>query len=338
MDDLEKQASSYQQDQEILDARGINMTVEEVAGLPTVKYSEKVQSLRLNEEDLSFLKGLRRRIKNRLASQNSRRRSLEHLRRLTRELRCVRARRDAALAERRALLRRRDLQRGRCRALRLHISLVLQERSDPSQLPELDDLESPTPKDIKTPSSPDLSESYRDLEKESTFECRIEKLVQKSVNHIFDKKKVSAKTVFLDDKKCYQDAFIKDKIFDETNSAFLKDKIFNETNSGFLKDKIFNETNSGFMKDKIFVERNGAFIKEEIFDDGKDEIRNAFISDSGIKQEYDKVLKEENGGVLDLCVKAKRSHGRKQSAPRRIAYVDDYNDVVLDLKIKKENQ
>ncbi|XP_061726939.1 uncharacterized protein LOC133532345 [Cydia pomonella] len=318
MDDLEKHASSYQQDQEILDARGINMTVEEVAGLPTVKYSEKVQSLQLNEEDLSFLKGLRRRIKNRLASQNSRRRSLEHLRRLTRELRCVRARRDAALAERRALLRSRDLQRDRCRALRLHISQVLQERSDPSQLPDLDDLESPTPKEIKTPSSPDLSESYRDLDKESTFECRIEKLVQKSVNHIFDKKKVSAKTVFLDDKKCFQDAFIKDEILDERNGAFLKDKIFDGKNSAFIKEEIFDDR-------KDFI---------------KDEIRNAFVKDSGcIKEEYDKVLKEENGGVLDLCVKAKRrSHGRKQSAPRRIAYVDDYNDVVLDLKIKKENQ
>ncbi|XP_063545112.1 uncharacterized protein LOC134753239 [Cydia strobilella] len=302
MDDLEKHASSYQQDQEILDARGINMTVEEVAGLPTVKYSDKVQSLQLNEEDLSFLKGLRRRIKNRLASQNSRRRSLEHLRRLTRELRCVRARRHAALAERRALLRRRDEQRDRCRALRLHMSLVLQERSDLSQLPDLDPLESPTPKEIKTPSSPDLSESYRDLERETTFECRIEKLVQKSVNHIFDKKKVSAKTVFLGDKK-FQDAFIKDKIFDEKNCAFVKEEIFDDR--------------------KDFI---------------KDEIRNAFINDSGIREEYDKVLKEENGGVLDLCVKAKRSHGRKQSAPRRIAYVDDYNDVVLDLKIKKENQ
>ncbi|XP_063372107.1 uncharacterized protein LOC134660286 [Cydia amplana] len=337
MDDLEKHASSYQQDQEILDARGINMTVEEVAGLPTVKYSERVQSLQLNEEDLSFLKGLRRRIKNRLASQNSRRRSLEHLRRLTRELRSVRARRDAALAERRALLRRRDLQRGRCRALRLHISLVLQERSDPSQLPELDALESPTPKEIKTPSSPDLSESYRDLETE-TFECRIEKLVQKSVNHIFDKKKVSAKTVFLDDKNCYQNAFVKDKIFDGKNGAFIKDKIFDGKNGAFIKDEIFDERNGAFLKDKIFDERNGAFSD---FDDRKDfikdEIRNAFINDNGMK-EYDKVLKEENGGVLDLCVKAKRSHGRKQSAPRRIAYVDDYNDVVLDLKIKKENQ
>ncbi|XP_048002820.1 nuclear factor erythroid 2-related factor 2-like [Leguminivora glycinivorella] len=297
MDDLEKHASSYQQDQEILDARGINMTVEEVAGLPTVKYSEKVQSLQLNEGDLSFLKGLRRRIKNRLASQNSRRRSLEHLRRLTRELRCVRARRDAALAERRALLRSRDMQRDRCRTLRLHISQVLQSRSDLTQLPELDDLESPKPKEIKTSSSPDLSESYRDSRE--TFECRIEKLVQKSVNHIFDKKKVAAKTVFLDDKKCLEDGF----------------------------------------KHKMF-ERTGAFVKEEIFDDGKDfknDIRNDFM-DVGIKQEYDNVLKEENGGVLDLCVKAKRSHGRKQSAPRRIAYVHDYDDMVLDLKIKKENQ
>lgn len=44
------------------------MTVEEVAGLPTCKYSERVQSLKLPNEDLAFLKGLRRRIKNRVGT------------------------------------------------------------------------------------------------------------------------------------------------------------------------------------------------------------------------------------------------------------------------------
>lgn len=48
-------------------ARGINMTVEEVAGLPTCKYAERVQSLRLTADDHAFLKGLRRRIKNRVS-------------------------------------------------------------------------------------------------------------------------------------------------------------------------------------------------------------------------------------------------------------------------------
>lgn len=50
----------------VIPARGINMTVEEVAGLATSKYAEKVQQLHLTEDDLAFLKGLRRRIKNRV--------------------------------------------------------------------------------------------------------------------------------------------------------------------------------------------------------------------------------------------------------------------------------
>ncbi|XP_075990376.1 segmentation protein cap'n'collar-like [Anticarsia gemmatalis] len=124
MDDNAKNTSSYQLDQEILDARGINMTVEEVAGLSTCKYSERVQVLKLSDEDLAFLKGLRRRIKNRLASQNSRRRSVEHLRRLARELRAVRACRDDALAERRALVTQRDTVRDRCVRLRRYIVQV----------------------------------------------------------------------------------------------------------------------------------------------------------------------------------------------------------------------
>ncbi|KAI8431325.1 hypothetical protein MSG28_015870 [Choristoneura fumiferana] len=286
MDDLEKHASSYRQDQEILDARGINMTVEEVAGLPTVKYSEKVLSLQL------------------IGVTNSRRRSLEHLRRLTRELRAARARRDDALAERRALLRERDAARDRCRLLRAHCSKVLNERSDPSPIPDIDALEShaPSKEPIRNPpDSPALSESYRD----DTFECRLGKLVQKSVNHIFDKKKVSAKTVFLED---------------SGDGVGCK----GEFDGGMECKREFDD---------------GVGCKRE-FDDGVG-CKREF--DGGVKLEdsgaFDGVLKEENGGVLDLCIKEKRrSHGRKQSAPRRIAYVADYNDVVLDLKIKKENQ
>ncbi|XP_068627327.1 uncharacterized protein [Battus philenor] len=288
MDDFAKHSASYQLDQEILDARGINMRVEEVAGLPTCKYSARVQSLHLGEDDLAFLKGLRRRIKNRLASQNSRRRSMEHLRRLARELRAVRACRDDALSERRDLISRRDLMRAHCVRLRRHLVQILRERSDPSVVPEeeLESIESQTnpsntspriaetkPLNFKSrledPKSFQVKMEQRDIYADDLetdlkiFECRIDKLVQQSVNHIYKEKekKICAKTIFITEKN---------------------------------------------------VE----------LDEGDD-------------------VKNGENGVLNLSVKEgrRKSHGRKQSAPRRIAYVyNENNDGALDLKIKKEPQ
>lgn len=48
-------------------ARGINMTVQEVAGLPTLRYTERVHAMHLSDDDMAFLKSLRRRIKNRVS-------------------------------------------------------------------------------------------------------------------------------------------------------------------------------------------------------------------------------------------------------------------------------
>ncbi|KAM3956076.1 LOW QUALITY PROTEIN: uncharacterized protein ACR2FA_009973 [Aphomia sociella] len=298
MDDNAKNSSSYHLDQEILDARGINMTVEEVAGLPTTKYSERVQSLKLNDEDLAFLKGLRRRIKNRLASQNSRRRSMEHLRRLTRELRAVRACRDDALEERRALVMQRDEARGRCQKLRQYIAEILKERHDPTEVP-LIDTKSPTEShqdpsrekrisvtDTKTPL---LLECLNKIERDKNiFECRIDKLVQQSVNHIYkNEKKIFAKTVFI------------------TNEKYSTD----------IKSMVLSNN-----------------IEEDL------DVRGKL---NGLGEELKGMLDCDDGGVLNLCVKEgrRKSHGRKQSAPRRIAYsCTDSNDGVLDLKIKKDSQ
>ncbi|XP_063836042.1 uncharacterized protein LOC135085216 [Ostrinia nubilalis] len=341
MDDNAKNASSYHLDQEVLDARGIGMTVEEVAGLPTTKYSERVQSLRLCDEDLAFLKGLRRRIKNRLASQNSRRRSMEQLRRLTRELRAVRACRDDALAERATLARQRDEARARCKRLRDHLIQrelravracrddalaeratlarqrdeararckrlrdhliqVLTDRLDNSKVPEIDveTTESQRkPKEEKDTASCPLTPAC-DIEiDKNIFECRIDKLVQKSVNHIFnknDKKKIFAKTVFLTD----------DKEKNSNSNAPLNFKIQN-SNSKLQSNVSFHNSN---VKSVVFEGLNCSVDTTE---------------------------------VLNLSVKEgrRKSHGRKQSAPRRITYVE-YEvapDVVLDLKIKKEPQ
>ncbi|XP_059055029.1 uncharacterized protein LOC131849058 isoform X2 [Achroia grisella] len=291
MDDNAKNTSSYHLDQEILDARGIDMTVEEVAGLPTTKYSERVQSLKLKDEDLAFLKGLRRRIKNR----NSRRRSMEHLRRLTRELRAVRACRDDALEERRALVLQRDEARDRCQRLRQYVAKILKERRDPTEIPTIDTnaLSSQPPESPPEPpkkkriavtetKTPFLSECFNKIERDKNiFECRIDKLVQQSVNHIYKtEKKVYAKTVF-----------------------------------------ITNEKYSSNVKSMVLTDNIGEDLK-------------AFGELKGM-------LEYENGEVLNLCVKEgrRKSHGRKQSAPRRIAYCcSDSNDGVLDLKIKKDSQ
>ncbi|CAH0757752.1 unnamed protein product [Diatraea saccharalis] len=209
---------------------------------------------------------------------------MEHLRRLTRELRVVRACRDDALADRKVLMMQRDEMRERCQRLRHHVAQTLRDRLDASEIPNIDI---------------DIKESHTDLAKEkikdnasncdivrdkNIFECRIDKLVQKSVNHMFNnsysKKKIFAKTIFIGDDKTFQS-----------------------------QDVITRE-------DSLFV-----VPKEDAVAD--------VTSVRGLSE----------NGVLNLSIKneGRRSHGRKQSAPRRIAYVD-YNDCVLDLKIKKEPQ
>ncbi|VVC99353.1 unnamed protein product [Leptidea sinapis] len=162
---------------------------------------------------------------------------MENLRRLTRELRAVRACRDDALANRRMLLATRSTLRTKCVTLRTHIINILSQRSDRTEVPDIEPdriIESPPP----------CVQANMDRIKSELFECRVEKLVEESVNHMYDKR-VCAKTVFL-------------------------------------------------------------------------------------KTECD-------SEVLNLSVK-KRSHGRKQSSPRRITYVftEPDDDGVLDLKIKKE--
>lgn len=208
MDDNSKHASSYQLDQEILDARGIEMTVEEVVELPTCKYADRVHSLKLSEDDLAFLKGLRRRIKNRLASQNSRRRSVENLRRLTRELRAVRACRRDALSERRSLVAQRDSIREQCVALRAYLVQALSERSDSSAIPSIQNpVQNPHESPAKSRSSSPRTEYSSDrsnLAKDDVFELRLDRLVDRSVDRLFrcdDVKKICAQTFYINESK-----------------------------------------------------------------------------------------------------------------------------------------
>ncbi|CAH4033194.1 unnamed protein product [Pieris brassicae] len=330
MDDNSKNASSYQHDQEILDARGISMTVEEVAGLPTCKYTEKVQSLNLKDDDLMFLKGLRRRIRNRLASQNSRRRSMENLRRLTRELRAVRACRDDALSERRMLLATRTVLRTRYGALRTHILEVLEERDDNAKVPDLDPeivIESPK------------SDNYPSL-KTQIFECRIDKLVQQSVNHIYKEK--DAKTDYKSE-----------NVYKLKANDYMSD-----INSKIDKQIGCIRTNENYKENK---KKDIDYKSEDNIMDRPIDGRNyKFENDYKIEMETDRIQKQEwkykendysEDVINKVCAKTvfldgvlnlskKKSHGRKQTAPRRIAYTfsEPDSDGVLDLKIKKEPQ
>ncbi|CAG5001164.1 unnamed protein product [Parnassius apollo] len=302
MDEFAKHSASYQLDQEILDARGINMTVEEVAGLPTSKYSARVQALHLNVEDFNFLKGLRRRIKNRLASQNSRRRSMEHLRRLTRELRAVRACRDVAVEERRTLLARRDLIRAHCTRLRRHLVQILRERSDPTEVPE------------------------EEIEEVSIDESQIEPSNESPRKITETKPLISNFKNRIEDKKCFQEVMEKERIKDIFVEDLEEDiKVFE-----CRIDKLVQQSVNHIYKDKDLKEMKRVCAK------------TIFITEKSMKIESldDTKVAGENG-VLNLSLKQERrkSHGRKQSAPRRIAYIyPDVNDDVLDLKIKKEPQ
>ncbi|XP_045489166.1 uncharacterized protein LOC110997306 [Pieris rapae] len=324
MDDNSKNASSYQHDQEILDARGISMTVEEVAGLPTCKYTEKVQSLNLKDDDLMFLKGLRRRIRNRLASQNSRRRSMENLRRLTRELRAVRACRDDALSERRMLLATRTVLRTRYGALRTHILEVLEERDDTAKVPDLDPeivFESP-----KT--------DYPSL-KTQIFECRIEKLVQQSVNHIYKEKDAKIENVY----KIKDNDYISD-----VNSKIDKQIGCIRTNENYKDSYKKKDIKSeDIIMDMPIDGRNYKFENDYKIEIKTERLQNQewkYKENDYTENEINKVCAKTVflDGVLNLS--KKKSHGRKQTAPRRIAYTfsEPDNDGVLDLKIKKEPQ
>ncbi|XP_038220503.1 uncharacterized protein LOC119838585 [Zerene cesonia] len=309
MDDNAKNASSYQHDQEILDARGINMTVEDVAGLPTCKYSERVQSLNLNEDDLMFLKGLRRRIRNRLASQNSRRRSMENLRRLTRELRAVRACRDDTVAERRVLLAKRSALRSRCVTLRAYILRILQDRSDETEVPEID------PERIVPSPQPDVP-----YLKSQVFECRIDKLVQQSVNHMYKEKDKIERDKCKTERDEYKVACDEYKMAcDEYKMGCDKYQMDNLYIYDQRSADVFNVDGRD-----LFVNQQGR--KGEDFKGRKERVcaKTVFIG-TGVGEE-----------VLNLS--KKKSHGRKQSAPRRITYVftEPDEDGVLDLKIKRE--
>ncbi|OWR48145.1 hypothetical protein KGM_213162 [Danaus plexippus plexippus] len=124
-----------------------------------------------------------------LASQNSRRRSVEHLRRLTRELRALRACRDDALSERRLLLDTRAELRDRFNTLRSHVVQYLQERSDYTEVPNIDH--------TRINVDEDKTEQNRQTNRQ-IYECRLDKLVQQSVNHVY-REKICAKTVFIGD-------------------------------------------------------------------------------------------------------------------------------------------
>lgn len=130
---------------------------------------------------------------------------------------------------------------------------TLKERSDFTQVPSIDiQIKESQPKDNPKPEPIDRIKD--NINQNGVFECRIDKLVQQSVNHIF-----------------------KDKDID-------KNRIFPKTL--FLTQKVDSEVNSMVFANDIFLPEGT----------------------------------EEECGVLNLSVKGgrRKSHGRKQSAPRRI--------------------
>ncbi|GBP56064.1 hypothetical protein EVAR_43826_1 [Eumeta japonica] len=218
-------------------------------------------------------------LKSQLASQNSRRRSVEHLRRLAKELLTARACKGDAQQERANLLIRRRCLMERCRKLHTYILMKLKDRGDDTELPtpwipplhilQHDDIpvpnvESTKPTGAKIPVITDNLDSKNiQLSTQNVFECRLEKLVQKSVSHLLRKeeepKLVCAKTIFISEHNRRLD-----------------------------------------MKSVDLIKQ---------YSDDSDGILNLSLKNNNAKR---------------------RSHGRKQTAPRRIAYVCNEPEVVLN--------
>lgn len=331
MDEKRKQTySSYRMDQEILDARGINMTVQEVVTLPTVKYSERVHSLNLSPDDLSFVKCLRRRIKNRLASQNSRKRSMEHLRRLTRELRVVRKCKGDAECERGALLEERSRLYEKCKKLR---EFLQKNINDKSPLPEL-------------PNYLDSSnESQRLTKMSETPKNDIETRLFNIFNERLEERIVCAKTFFLN----HSDLSVKQSPIDDSllvkqlNKPFKRcdDSLFEKSNALLIKQ---DHTQPVKQSEKPLNFNNSIIENATLNERQSKKNTSIFEKEQSIKQSDTLSIKQLQNGdtieVLNLSVKqGRKSHGRKQIAPRRLVSVyNDTDDCVLDLKIKKEGQ
>ncbi|XP_037297718.1 segmentation protein cap'n'collar isoform X2 [Manduca sexta] len=102
-------------------ALGIPLEVQDIINLPMDEFNERLSKHDLSEAQLSLIRDIRRRGKNKVAAQNCRKRKLDQITSLADEVRTVRDRKQRTLRERAALLADRQRLKERFATLYRHV-------------------------------------------------------------------------------------------------------------------------------------------------------------------------------------------------------------------------
>ncbi|KAG6463827.1 hypothetical protein O3G_MSEX014089 [Manduca sexta] len=105
-------------------ALGIPLEVQDIINLPMDEFNERLSKHDLSEAQLSLIRDIRRRGKNKVAAQNCRKRKLDQITSLADEVRTVRDRKQRTLRERAALLADRQRLKERFATLYRHVFQV----------------------------------------------------------------------------------------------------------------------------------------------------------------------------------------------------------------------
>lgn len=102
----------------------IPMTVHEIINLPMDEFNERLSKYDLTEVQLSLIRDIRRRGKNKVAAQNCRKRKLDQILTLADEVKEVRRRKERLLSDREAAVSERKIMMDKFSALYRHVFQV----------------------------------------------------------------------------------------------------------------------------------------------------------------------------------------------------------------------
>ncbi|XP_043191459.1 segmentation protein cap'n'collar-like isoform X1 [Amphibalanus amphitrite] len=125
-----KPAERVSRDEKRLRSMEIPLTADEIVHMPMDDFNERLAKLQLSEAQLSLVRDVRRRGKNKLAAQNCRKRKLDQITSLTEDLQKVRDERQRILAEHQYLTDVRARIRDKYAQLHRHVFQSLRDADD----------------------------------------------------------------------------------------------------------------------------------------------------------------------------------------------------------------
>ena len=114
-------------DEKVVNSMGISITTDDIINLPIEQFHDKLEALDLTDNQKAFIKDVRRRGKNKVAAQNSRKRKLHRMTNLADELKNKQTERCTLLSENRMLKEKRSMIQEKMCKLVSHLSASLTE-------------------------------------------------------------------------------------------------------------------------------------------------------------------------------------------------------------------